>query len=69
MTLDELAKELYDTYKEAAGGVSVITGAKLPDFKDCPPAVQDCWIEVAEAVTNMVLNGSFSYLFYESEDL
>jgi len=69
MTPTELAKELYDTYKEASGGVSVISGAKLPEFEDCPEEVQRCWREVALQVLYMSRRGRFSFTMIEPEDL
>jgi hypothetical protein len=30
------ARELYEDYAASTGGVSAVTGAKLPDFAACP---------------------------------
>jgi len=65
----QLAEELYNTYHEAYQEVSFDVIAILPKFKDADPKARECWKEVARAVTNMVLNGSFNYLYFEPEDL
>ena len=40
----------YDTYSEAAGGASLVTGTKLPEWKDLPAKIQEAWEAAAKAV-------------------
>jgi hypothetical protein len=40
----------YDAYKESTNGVSLITGQKLPHWKDLPENIQQAWEKAAEAV-------------------
>lgn len=42
------ARELYGAYCDKAGGVSLVTGAKLPAFEECPEAVRAAWHASAE---------------------
>lgn len=46
----DLAKIAYDAYCRSAGGVSLVSGDKLPDFWDLKNSIQDAWFEAAAAV-------------------
>lgn len=47
MRLGELA---YTTYRDYAGGVSLVSGAPLPFFRELPPAIQRAWAAAANVV-------------------
>lgn len=40
-------RELYEDYCDFSNKKSLVTGADLPDFNQCPPAVQAAWYFVA----------------------
>ena len=46
----ELAKVAYDTCCKQTGGVSLISGDKLPEFEILEQEIKDAWWEVANAV-------------------
>lgn len=46
----ELGKIAYDAYCHTSGGLSLISGAKLPDWNDLIPEIKDAWRAAAEAV-------------------
>ena len=46
----DLAKIAYAAYSQQTGGVSLISGDKLPDFWKLRPEIQDAWDAAAEAV-------------------
>lgn len=50
----DLARIAYEAYLRSSGGVSLISGAKLPEFQYLRPAIQDAWWEVGEAVRREV---------------
>jgi len=52
--LYDLGLTAYNAYCESTGGVSVITGEKLPDFVDMKFEVIVAWINAAHAVANKV---------------
>jgi hypothetical protein len=52
----DLAKIAYDAYCKATGGVSLISGAKLPEFQDLRQAIQDAWWEASAAAGNAVMD-------------
>ncbi len=43
-------KVCYDAYKDAADGVSLISGDKLPQFEDLTAPVRWAWEAAAKAV-------------------
>jgi hypothetical protein len=45
-----VAKIAYDAYVKQAGGVSLATGAKLPDFDSLTRAIKDAWAAAGIAV-------------------
>jgi hypothetical protein len=45
-----LAKMAYDAYCTSTGGVSLISGDKLPEFEVLKPAIQEAWDAAAGAV-------------------
>ena len=53
--MTELAKIAYDAYSESTGGVSAVTGDKLPEFHETPDAVQQAWIAAVDAVWQKVM--------------
>lgn len=55
--LREIAILAWDAYKESTGGVSAITGAKLPEFDECPDGVKTAWYNVAKSmITHFLIN-------------
>jgi hypothetical protein len=46
----EVAKIAYDAYCKSTGGVSLISGDKLPEFEKLKQSIQDAWYDSAEAV-------------------
>ena len=45
-----LSKIAYEAYVKKAGGVSLITGEKLPEFDDLKVEIQAAWAAAAHAV-------------------
>jgi hypothetical protein len=45
-----MAKIYYDAYCKAAGGVSLISGDKLPEFHNLKQEIQDAWAAVDDAL-------------------
>ena len=45
-----VAKIAYDAYCKQTGGVSLITGDKLPEFQNLKPAIKDAWCASGIAV-------------------
>lgn len=45
-----VAVRLYNRYSTSTGGVSAVTGDRLPEFTDCPTPVKSAWYDVAGAV-------------------
>ncbi|MET1083302.1 MAG: hypothetical protein ABWY12_09690 [Burkholderiales bacterium] len=50
----QLGQIAYTAYCESAGGVSLITGDKLPTFLNLKADIQNAWIAAAKAVTEEV---------------
>lgn len=50
----KLARIAYEAYCETTNWKSAVTGAQLPDFLDCPAAVQNGWIAAASAINTEV---------------
>ncbi len=48
--LVDFGKIAYDAYCEKSKGVSLISGAKLPDFEALSDEIKDAWRAAAEAV-------------------
>jgi len=46
----DLAKIAYAAYSQQTGGISLISGDKLPDFWELRAEIQDAWWSAAEAV-------------------
>ena len=44
------AKIAYDAYAKETGGVSLISGDKLPEFSALKQSIQDAWAAAADAV-------------------
>lgn len=44
------AKIAYDAYCKQTGGISLISGDKLPDFFSLKTTIQDAWLAAANAV-------------------
>jgi hypothetical protein len=44
----------YEAYRAEAGGVSLVTGAPLPDWEELKPEIQQAWVAAAAAA---VLSG------------
>lgn len=47
MSLGQIA---YDAYVKKAGGVSLVSGAKLPVWSDLDPRIREAWGAAATAV-------------------
>jgi hypothetical protein len=45
----DLAKVMYEAYCQNTGGVSLVSGAKLPVWEDLRPEIQDAWSAAAKA--------------------
>jgi len=45
-----LGKLAYDAYCKSSGGVSLISGAKLPEWCDLKPEIKTAWEAAAESV-------------------
>ena len=45
-----LAKIAYDAYCQSTGGVSLVSGDKLPEFGDLKQSIRDAWMAAAGAV-------------------
>jgi hypothetical protein len=56
MTMNDsrLAKIAYDAYSEQTGGVSLISGDKLPEFDALKTSIQTAWMVAAAAVAREV---------------
>jgi len=50
----EFAKIAYDAYCLKAGGVSLVSGEKLPEFYGLRNEIQDAWHAASEAVIRAV---------------
>lgn len=50
----KLAQIAYDAYCQQTGGVSLISGDKLPAFDALKTSIQDAWFAAAEAVAESV---------------
>jgi hypothetical protein len=48
--LPDLAKIAYDAYKAKAQGVSLVSGAVLPDWEDLNGSIQEAWDAASQAV-------------------
>jgi hypothetical protein len=46
----DFAKIAYDAYCLSAGGVSLVSGEKLPEFWNLRQEIKDAWWEASEAV-------------------
>jgi hypothetical protein len=55
-------KLAYNAYRDAAGGVSLVTGEKLPEFEELAPKIQAAWKASALAVSGRCLNECFRHL-------
>jgi hypothetical protein len=50
----DLGKLAYDAYCQSSGGVSLVSGAKLPDWEALSPAIKAAWGAAAQAVANQI---------------
>lgn len=50
----KLAKIAYDSYCAQTGGISLISGDKLPEFDNLKIEIRDAWFSAAKAVENSV---------------
>lgn len=48
--LEYIGKYNYDLYCRSTGGVSLISGDKLPEFKDLKPKIQQAWKDAAKGL-------------------
>jgi hypothetical protein len=49
-SMEELGKIAYDAYKDKASGVSLISGAVLPEWDGLNGGIQEAWTAAANAV-------------------
>ncbi len=62
--MDEIAQKLYETYANASGWQSAVSGAPLPQWCECSEAVKQCWLAVAESVQSVMDdNVSLNHIF------
>jgi hypothetical protein len=54
MTDAKLAKIAYNAYCQQTGGVSLISGDKLPEFDALKTSIQTAWMVAAAAVAREV---------------
>lgn len=59
MTNYELARDLYYAYFYNTGGVSLVSGAKLPEWDALPQPIKDAWEASARCVFQYVAEGMF----------
>jgi hypothetical protein len=48
--MESLGKTAYEAYCKDAGGVSLISGAKLPEWGSLDPRIQHAWEAAADAI-------------------
>jgi len=48
--MEDLAEVAYNGYCQSSGGISLISGAKLPAFQDLPEDIRKAWRAAAVAV-------------------
>lgn len=53
--MERLGKIAYNAYCKQAGGVSLISGDKLPEFEVLKPEIQDAWDAAAAAAVNEIV--------------
>ena len=51
-----LAQIAYEGYVETTGGVSIITGHKLPPFENLDERIKDAWYNAAKAVREEIFS-------------
>lgn len=51
-------KIAYDAYCKSSGGVSLVSGAKLPEWAVLSDEIKQAWEAAAEAVCGMQMMGS-----------
>lgn len=47
-------KLAYDAYCESSGGVSLVSGAKLPPWEELKPEIKTAWQAAADAIIGAV---------------
>jgi len=52
----DLARAAYQGYCESTGGVSLISGSKLPPFEELAGPIQAAWVDAASKVACIALN-------------
>lgn len=52
--MKSLGMVAYEAYCESTGGVSLISGVKLPGWDGLSPEIQRAWNDAAAAVANLV---------------
>ena len=57
MTIHELAEFMYNAYLEITGGVSAVTGDKLPPYEYTSESVKRAWVHVASRTLNKINSG------------
>lgn len=57
-----LAKVAYDAYCANAGGVSLVTGDKLPEFDVLTMAVKNAWWAAVHAVLSRTSQGKSDFM-------
>ena len=54
--MNELAAAGYEAYRRHTGGVSLVSGAKLPEWAGMTPTIRDAWVSAAIAMHIKVLS-------------
>lgn len=54
----ELGKVAYDAYCKSSGGVSLVSGANLPEWEGLSDAIRTAWIAAAESAVGVAVLGS-----------
>ena len=56
--MPDLGKVAYDAYCKSSGGVSLVSGAKLPKWAALSEDIKRAWACAAEAVVGVAVMGS-----------
>lgn len=59
-------KAAYDAYCKSTGGVSLISGDKLPEFETLKPAIQTAWVKAEQAAIEIGMARSRNYTANEA---
>ncbi len=54
---EDYGRMAYDAYKHSVGGVSAVSGDRLPEFDNQSPVIQEAWRYAADTVADAVHGG------------